>query len=74
MEIKAATEQVELKIGSEVIIISGVKGDNTLYRIMINQSFRGYIQKRADEFYRVDGSSIHDLIFARIANFMMNNV
>lgn len=72
MNFKAASTLKELKIGSEVVVISGVKGEEGLYRIMINQSFKGYIQKRMGEFYRVDGSSIHDLIFARIANFMMN--
>ncbi|KQN36014.1 hypothetical protein OQZ33_03745 [Pedobacter sp. MC2016-05] len=72
MNFKAATTLKELKIGSEVVVISGVKGEEGLYRIMINQSFKGYIQKRMGEFYRVDGSSIHDLIFARIANFMMS--
>ena len=72
MNFKAATTLKELKIGSEVVVISCVKGEEGLYRIMINQSFKGYIQKRMGEFYRVDGSSIHDLIFARIANFMMS--
>jgi len=72
MNFKAATTLKELKIGSEVVVISGVKGEEGLYRIMINQSFKGYIQKRMGEFYRIDGSSIHDLIFARIANFMMS--
>ncbi|RLJ80385.1 hypothetical protein BCL90_1148 [Pedobacter alluvionis] len=33
---------------------------------MINQAFNGYIQKRDGEFHRLDGSDIHDLIFARI--------
>jgi len=73
MNVKAATKQLELKIGSEVIAISGIKGDDSLYRIMINQSFKGYIQKRGAEFYRVDGSNIHDLIFARISSFMLTH-
>ena len=72
MGIKTATARKEIKIGSESIIIDGVKGDKTLYRVMINQSFKGYIQWREGEYYRVDGSSIHDLIFARICHSMQN--
>ena len=72
MDIKAATSRKEIKIGSEVITIDGVKGDDTLYRITINQTFKGYIQKRDGEYYRVDGSSIHNLIFARICHSLQH--
>lgn len=72
MDIKAATVRKEIKIGNEVIIIDGVKGDTSLFRVVINQTFKGYIQSREGEFYRVDGSNIHDLIFARICHLMQN--
>ncbi len=72
MDIKAAKAKKEIKVGSEVIVINGVKGDDTLYRVVINQCFKGYIQKRDGEYHRIDGSSIHDLIFARICHFMQN--
>jgi hypothetical protein len=72
MDIKAATEIRTLKIGNEVITVNTVKGDNNLFRVMINQTFKGYIQKRDGELHRLDGSSIHDLIFARVCQLMEN--
>jgi len=72
MNTKAATEQTQIKIGGDVVTINGVKGDALLYRVMINQAFKGYIQKRDGEFHRLDGSDIHNLIFARICHAMAN--
>ncbi|RZK59556.1 MAG: hypothetical protein EOO95_18120 [Pedobacter sp.] len=72
MNIQEATAQRNIKIGNEVVTISGIKGDDTLFRVMINQCFKGYIQKRDGEYYRIDGSSIHDLIFARICHNMQD--
>ena len=72
MDIKAATETRTLKIGNEVISINTVKGDSNLFRVMINKTFKGYIQKRDGELHRLDGSSIHDLIFARVCHLMEN--
>lgn len=72
MDIKAATKRKEIKIGSEIVVIDGVKGDASLFRVVINQTFKGYLQKRDGELYRVDGSSIHDLIFARICHSMQS--
>lgn len=69
---KAATEKKEIKIGNEIIVIDGVKGDKTLYRVVINQVFKGYIQNRDGKYFRLDGSSIHDLVFARICHSMQN--
>ena len=70
MDIKAATEKRQIKIGSELVVIDGVKGDVSLFRVMINQTFKGYIQKRDGDYYRLDGSGIHDLIFARLCHFL----
>ena len=67
---KAATEKRQIKIGSELVVIDGIKGDFSLFRVMINQAFKGYIQKRDGEYYRLDGSNRHDLIFARICYLM----
>jgi len=72
MNIKAAAEKKQIKIGSELITIEGVKGDASLLRVVINQVFKGYIQKRDGEFYRLDGSDIHNLIFARICHSLEN--
>ncbi len=72
MNIKAAAEKKQIKIGSELITIEGVKGDANLLRVVINQVFKGYIQKRDGEFYRLDGSDIHNLIFARICHSLEN--
>ena len=72
MNIKAATEQRKIKIGSELITIDGVKGDALLFRVTIDKVFKGYIQKRDDEYYLLDGSDIHNLIFARICHAMKN--
>jgi len=72
MNIKAAAEKKQIKIGSELITIEGVKGDTSLLRVVINQVFKGYIQKRDGEFYRLDGSDIHNLIFARICHSLEN--
>lgn len=71
MNLKAATTQKILNIGKDLIVINQVKGDDLLFRIMINSEFCGYIQWRENEFYRVDGSKIHDLIFARICASMI---
>lgn len=72
MNIKAATEQKNIKIGGDVVTIDGVKGDSLLFRVMINKTFKGYIQKRDGEYHRLDGSDIHNLIFAKICHSMDN--
>jgi len=64
---KAATPERILSIDDNLMVISEVKGDNSLYRVMINSAFKGYIQKRGNEFYRLDGSSISDNLFSTIS-------
>ncbi|WP_316826005.1 hypothetical protein [Pedobacter miscanthi] len=72
MNIKAAAFQKQIKIGADLVVIDRVKGDDLLYRIMINQNFKGYIQKRDGLFHRIDGSDIHTLLFARICQVLEN--
>ena len=67
---KAATRQKILNVGNDLIVINEVKGDPFLYRVMVNSQFCGYIQWRENEFHRVDGSNIKDLIFARLCEVM----
>ena len=61
------------KVGNEVISIDGVKGDSSLFRVMINQTFKGYVQERENKLFMVDGSDIHYLIFAKICQCLENN-
>ncbi|WP_443945619.1 hypothetical protein ACJVDH_00475 [Pedobacter sp. AW1-32] len=68
--VKAATVQRDIKIGPDVISIEGVKGDDFLYRVSINKSFKGYLQKRDGVYHRLDGSDIHNLIFAKICQHL----
>ncbi|QDW25100.1 hypothetical protein FFJ24_009880 [Pedobacter sp. KBS0701] len=72
MNIKAAAFHKQIKIGGDLVVIDGVKGDDFLYRVMINQDFKGYIQKRDGLFHRIDGSDIHNLLFARICQVLEN--
>jgi len=72
MNVKAAAFQKQIKIGGDLVVIDGVKGDDLLYRIMINQDFKGYIQKRDGLVHRIDGSDIHPLLFARICQALEN--
>jgi len=53
-----------------VLVIKQVSGDESLYRVMSDGTFKGYIQKRDDQFYRVDGSSISDAKFEAICEAM----
>lgn len=70
---KAATPERILSIDDNLIVISEVKGDNSLYRVMMNSHFKGYIQKRDNELYRVDGSSISDDLFSTICIALEGN-
>lgn len=49
-----------------VIVISLAKGDSSLFRIIIDSSFKGYIQKIDNELYRKNGSSIIDAEFKAV--------
>ncbi|GAA3950717.1 hypothetical protein GCM10022246_01530 [Pedobacter ginsengiterrae] len=63
---KAATPERILSIGEDLIVISEVKGDGSLFRVTTNGQFKGYIQKRSKEFFRLDGSSISNHLFSTI--------
>ncbi|WP_316764974.1 hypothetical protein [Pedobacter aquatilis] len=67
MIIKAATPERILNIDNNLIVVSAVKGDSSLYRVMINTTFNGYIQKRLDGFYRLNGCGISDDLFSTIS-------
>jgi len=68
MKLEAATKQRKIKIGRDLIAIGEVTGDGSLYRVMINDVFSGYLQYREGEYFRLAGSAIHDLIIARICD------
>lgn len=67
MNIKAAAEKIQIKIGADHITIGPVEGDKHLLSIFINNGFKGYLIRRDLEYSLSEGSDIHPLIFARIA-------
>ena len=71
---KAATERKEIKIGADFIVIDRVKGDKTLFRVVINSTFCGYLQFRDGKYFRLDATKIHDLIFAKICQCLENDI
>ena len=72
--LKAATDKKQIKIGADLITVQGVKGDTSLFRITINNGFKGYIQVRDGLHHRLDGHKIHDLIFAKICQCLEHNI
>jgi hypothetical protein len=73
MSIEGATFRKQIKIGGDLIVIDEVKGDDLLYRVSVNQNFKGYLQKRSGQFHRIDGSDIHNLLFAKICQSLENH-
>lgn len=67
---KGEKTQVILNIGRDLIVINAVEGAEDLHRILINSNFAGFIEKRDGEYFRLDGSDIHDLIFAKICQLI----
>jgi hypothetical protein len=67
---KGKNQQVILNIGRDLIVINAVEGADELHRVVINSSFAGFIEKRDGEYFRLDGSEIHDLIFAKICQLV----
>lgn len=67
---KGKKKQLILNIGRDLIVMNAVEGADDLHRIVINSSFVGFIEKRDGEYYRLDGSEIHDLIFAKICQLI----
>lgn len=74
MNVKAATGRKQIKIGGDLLTIDGVKGDSKLFRVMTNNTFSGYLQFRDGHYHRLDGSKIHDLIFAKICQCLENDI
>ena len=67
---KGKKNQLILNIGRDLIVMNAVEGADDLHRIVINSNFVGFIEKRDGEYYRLDGSEIHDLIFAKICQLI----
>ncbi|WP_316831827.1 hypothetical protein [Pedobacter aquatilis] len=67
---KKVNEQRIINIGRDLIVVNKIGGAEGLHRILINSKFAGYIEKRAGEYYRLDGHDIHNLIFARLCQIM----
>lgn len=56
---KAETLTKIIPHGDNTIVVSGVKGDKNLFRVVINSTFIGYLERHADgELYKVHGSKI----------------
>ena len=55
-----------ITFNNRVLVISQVRDDKSLYRVMSGGVFNGYVQRRDGEFYRVDGSSISGAKFEAI--------
>ena len=68
MNLRAAAEKIQIKIGADHITIEPVEGDKRLLRICINNGFKGYLIRRDLEYSLSEGSDIHPLIFARIVH------
>ena len=71
MIMKAATPERILLFNNRVLVVSQVKGDNSLFRVLSDGVFKGYIQKLDGEFSRVHGSSISDEKFTFICAAMI---
>ena len=67
---KGKKNQLILNIGRDLIVMNAVDGAKDLHRIVINSSFAGFIEKRDGQYHRVDGSEIHNLIFAEICQLI----
>lgn len=72
--VKAATEKKELKIGAELITIEPVKGDENLFRIYIDNAFKGYVMNKNGEYSLTGQTKIHSLIYARIIDCIKNGL
>jgi hypothetical protein len=59
-----------LIFNSRVIVISQVKNDLSLFRIISDGVFKGYMQKREGEYHRIDGSSISNEKFEFICQHL----
>jgi len=74
MKSKAATEIKNIKIGADLITIEPVKGDEMLFRININNAFKGYVIRRGDNYSLTGQTMIHPLIYARILTCIKHGI
>jgi len=73
MMTKGTTPERIILFNGRIIVISQVKGEQSLYRVISDGNFKGYIQLREGEFYRLDGSSISDNKFEAICKALSTN-
>ncbi|MCX3266524.1 hypothetical protein [Pedobacter agri] len=74
MKSKAATETKNLKIGADLITIEQVKGDENLFRININNAFKGYVIRKNGEYSLTGQTPIPPVIYARIIDCVKNGL
>jgi len=74
MKSKAATDKKDIKIGPDLITIETVKGDENLFRININNAFKGYVIRKNDEYSLTGQSAIHPVIYGRILECIQNGL
>lgn len=74
MNVKAATEKIDIKIGADLITIEPVKGDKNLFRININKAFKNYVIRKDGEYSLTSENKIQPLIYARIIDCIKNGV
>jgi len=72
--LKAVTDKNQIKIGADLITVLGLKGDGSLFRVTINNGFKGYIQVRDGLYHRSDGHTIYDLIFVKICQCLAQGI
>lgn len=70
MHIQAGTDTTLICYKNSVMVISAVKADPSLYRVIIDSEFKGYVQRRDGELFRVDGSTIWPDQFEEICRVM----
>lgn len=68
MNFKKDVPERILMLQKAVVVISLVKGDSSLFRIIIDSSFKGYLQNIDGVLYRTNGSSIKDNEFKAICD------
>ncbi|WP_316809308.1 hypothetical protein [Pedobacter agri] len=74
MKYQEATDTKNIKIGPDLIAIEPVKGDTNLFRININNAFKGYVIRKNDEYALTGQNMIHPLIYARILDCIKNGI
>ncbi|MFC3563200.1 hypothetical protein [Pedobacter jamesrossensis] len=66
MHILPGTDTRIINLEGTIIIITAVKDDVSLYRVMIDGLFYGYVQRIDGVLHRLDGSKISNEFFSEI--------